>query len=48
MTDTGRVRNFAVIGSGAPELRLRDNVAVAAAVVRQNGPSACPAAFRRC
>ena len=45
MTAPGRVRNFAVVGSGASEVRLGDNIAVAAAQVSQAGPSACPAAI---
>lgn len=46
ITALGRVRNFAAIGSASQETRLRDNLAVAAAVRVQPGPGACSASTR--
>lgn len=39
VTHVGTVRNLAVVGSGATEARLRDNVAVAHAVVVSESPT---------
>jgi uncharacterized repeat protein (TIGR01451 family) len=47
LTASGRVRNFAAIGSAASELQLRDNLALAAMLVRPRQESgACSASTR--
>lgn len=47
MTRPGVVPNLAVVGSASSELRLRDNLAVAAArVLRRPRPGACPSSPR--